>query len=147
MRNIPYHKAVGSLMYTMLGTRPDICFVVQTVSHFNSKPGLPHWEAIKRIFRYLIGTKDLWLGYGGQDTELVGYGDAEGVWQRIGRQYLDTHSSSMEGPSPGVQNVKKSFFDLQPKANILLLHTVAQKTAPMFAYYIETHVLLNADII
>ena len=25
--------------------------------------------------------------------------------------------------------------------------TVAQKTAPMFAYYIKTHVLLNADII
>ena len=147
MQNIPYHKAVGSLMYTMLGTRPDICFVVQTVSRFNSKPGLPHWEAIKRIFRYLIGTKDLWLGYGGQDTELVGYGDAEGVWQRIGRQYLDIHSSSMEGPSPGVRNVKKSFLYLQPKANILLLHTVAQKTAPMFAYYIKTHVLLNADII
>ena len=26
-------------------------------------------------------------------------------------------------------------------------HTVAQKTAPMFAYYIKTHVLLNTDII
>ena len=47
MQNIPYHKAVGSLMYAMLGTRPDICFAVQTVSHFNSKPRLPHWEAIK----------------------------------------------------------------------------------------------------
>src|ERR1700678_1194625 len=62
MRNIPYHKAVGSLMYATLGTRPDICFAVQTVSRFNSKPGLAHWEAVKRIFRYLKGTKELWLG-------------------------------------------------------------------------------------
>ena len=28
-----------------------------------------------------------------------------------------------------------------------ILVTVAQKTAPMFAYYIKTHVLLNADMI
>ena len=61
MRNMPYHEAVGSLMYAMLGTCPDICYAVQTVSRFNSKPGLVHWEAVKRIFRYLIGTKELWL--------------------------------------------------------------------------------------
>ena len=70
MWNIPYHEAVSSLMYATLGTRPDICFAVQTISCFNSKPGLPHWEAVKRIFRYLIGTKDLWVAYGGQSKEL-----------------------------------------------------------------------------
>ena len=78
MRNVPYHEAVGSLMYAMLGTRPDISFAVQTVSRFNSKPGLAHWEAVKRIFRYLKGTKDLWLAYGGVVKELVGYADADG---------------------------------------------------------------------
>ena len=78
MRNIPYHEAVGSLMYAMLGTRPDICFAIQTVSRFNSKPGLAHWEAVKRIYRYLKGTKELWLGYGGVARELVGFVDADG---------------------------------------------------------------------
>ena len=78
MRNMPYHEAVGSLMYATLGTWPDICFTVQTVSRFNSKPGLAHWEAVKRIFHYLKGTKDLWLGYGGVVKELVGYADADG---------------------------------------------------------------------
>ena len=78
MHNMPYHEAVGSLMYATLGTRPDICFTVQTISRFNSKPGLAHWEAIKRIFRYLKGTKNLWLGYGGVARELVGYADANG---------------------------------------------------------------------
>ena len=78
MRNVPYHEAVGSLMYATLSTRPDICYAVQTVSHFNNKPGLAHWEAVKRIFRYLSGTKGLWLCYGGQVKELLGYADADG---------------------------------------------------------------------
>jgi len=47
MRNIPYHEAVGSLMYASLGTCLDICFAVQSVSQFNNKPGLLHWEAVK----------------------------------------------------------------------------------------------------
>ena len=47
MRNIPYHEAIGSLMYVSLGTRPNITFAVQTVSHFSSKPGTAHWEAVK----------------------------------------------------------------------------------------------------
>ena len=78
MRNIPYHEAVGSLMYASLGTRPDITYAVQTVSRFSTKPGIAHWEAVKRIFRYLKGTKDLWLSYGGKKRELIGYADADG---------------------------------------------------------------------
>ena len=78
MKHVPYHEAVGSLMYATLGTRPDICYAVQTISKFNTKPGLAHWEAVKWIFRYLIGTKDLWLSYGSLMKELQGYADADG---------------------------------------------------------------------
>lgn len=78
MRNVPYHEAVGSLMYASLGTRPDITYAVQTVSRFSKNPGLAHWEAVKRIFRYLKGTKNLWLTYGGNPRELTGYADADG---------------------------------------------------------------------
>jgi hypothetical protein len=78
MRNIPYHEAVGSLMYASLGTRPDVTYAVQAVSRFSKNPGLPHWDAVKRIFRYLKGTKDLWLSYGGKAKELTGYADADG---------------------------------------------------------------------
>ena len=70
MHNIPYHEAIGSLMYASLGTRPDITYAVQTVSRFSINPGIEHWEAVKRIFKYLKGTKELWLSYGGQRREL-----------------------------------------------------------------------------
>jgi len=72
MHNIPYRKAVGSLMYALLGTRPDITYAVQTVSRYSQQPGLAHWEAVKRIFHYLKGTKDLWLSYGRDSKELEG---------------------------------------------------------------------------
>jgi Reverse transcriptase (RNA-dependent DNA polymerase) len=78
MRNVPYHEAVGSLMYASLGTRPDITYAVQTVSRFTKNPGTAHWDAVKRIFRYLKGTRELWLGYGGVAKELIGYADADG---------------------------------------------------------------------
>jgi len=78
MRDVPYHEAVGSFMYTTLGTRPDIAFAVQTVSRFSTKPGSTHWEAVKQIFRYLKGTADLWLTYGISKMDLRGYADADG---------------------------------------------------------------------
>ena len=78
MKHVPYHEVVGSLMYATLGTCLDICYAVQTVSKFNCKPGLAHWEAVKRIFWYLNGTKNLWLSYGGLVKELQGYVDADG---------------------------------------------------------------------
>ena len=51
---------------------------MQTVLRFTKNPGTAHWEAIKKIFRYLKGTEDLWLSYGGQQKDLVGYADANG---------------------------------------------------------------------
>ena len=58
-----YQSAVGSLMYAMLGTRPDIAFAVSVVSRYSSNPDPGHWQAVKRIFRYLRGTINLKLTY------------------------------------------------------------------------------------
>ena len=78
MQHIPYREAIGSLMYAALGTHPDISYTVSTISRFSSNPGLPHWEAVQRIYRYLIGTKDLRLTYGGTRKPLHGYTDVDG---------------------------------------------------------------------
>ena len=78
MEKIPYREAVGSLMYAALGTRPDIAYAVGIVSKFNQSPGQAHWTAVKRIFAYLGGTRDLKLMYGDKGHELVGYSDADG---------------------------------------------------------------------
>lgn len=74
MRDIPYHEAIGSLMYAVLGTRPDITFTIQIISCF-SRPA--HWKAVKQIFCYLKGTADLWLTYGLKNMDLTGFPDTD----------------------------------------------------------------------
>jgi hypothetical protein len=66
MRDVPYREAVGSLMYAALGTRPDIAYAVGHLARFSENPSKPHWEAVKRVIRYLKGTKDWWLVLGGK---------------------------------------------------------------------------------
>ena len=54
---------VGSLMYTVIGTRPDITFTVTHLSQFLTKPTKNHFGAIKHVFRYLKGTRDIKLSF------------------------------------------------------------------------------------
>ena len=77
MQHIPYREAVGSLMYATLGTCPNISYTVTNVSHFSSNPSMPHWDVVHCIYHYLLGTKDLWMTYGGIEKALVGYMDAD----------------------------------------------------------------------
>lgn len=53
MKNIPYREAIGSLLFLTLTTRPDISFAVNFLSRYCEDPGMQHWSAVKRIFRYL----------------------------------------------------------------------------------------------
>jgi hypothetical protein len=78
MHDKPYREAVGALNWAALTTRPDIAFAVATIARFASNPSIPHWEAVKWIFRYLNGTRDLWLTYGETSRVLEGYADADG---------------------------------------------------------------------
>jgi hypothetical protein len=48
-----YRQLIGSLMYLVI-TRPDICFVVNTLNQFMVEPRRAHWTASKHILRYLL---------------------------------------------------------------------------------------------
>ncbi|GAA0172765.1 hypothetical protein LIER_26522 [Lithospermum erythrorhizon] len=73
MKNILYSWAVGSLMYAMFCTRPDITHAVGVVSRYLSNPGRHHWEAVKWVMRYLRGSSNLRLTLGCNKPMLVGY--------------------------------------------------------------------------
>uniref|UniRef100_A0AAV1VET9 Reverse transcriptase Ty1/copia-type domain-containing protein n=1 Tax=Peronospora matthiolae TaxID=2874970 RepID=A0AAV1VET9_9STRA len=59
----PFREAVGALMHLTTATRPDIAFGVGYVSRFMENPQEEHWVAVKRIFRYLQGTKSHGICY------------------------------------------------------------------------------------
>ena len=59
MKGVPYSNAVGSLMYAMIGTRPDITYGVSLVSIFMSKPSRDRWKAVKWLLRYVKGSAEV----------------------------------------------------------------------------------------
>ena len=81
MKRVPYREAIGSLNYCAVATRPDISFSVSLLAQFMEDPGRVHWEAVKQVFRYLLGTKNWKLVYGTTETGLEGYTDADGSSQ------------------------------------------------------------------
>ena len=72
MSKVPYASTIGSLMYAMVCTRPDIAHAVGVVSRFMSRPGKQHWEAVKWILRYLKGSLDTCLCFTGASLKLQG---------------------------------------------------------------------------
>src|SRR5258708_33527673 len=74
-----YQSMLGSLMYTAIGTRPDIMFSVHYLSQFSIAPGEEHLVAMKQVYHYLNGTPDLGLTYHGNKVngDLIGFADSD----------------------------------------------------------------------
>nr|GEV98012.1 retrotransposon protein, putative, Ty1-copia subclass [Tanacetum cinerariifolium] len=80
MSKVPYANAVGSLMYLMVCTKPDIAYAVSIMSRYLANSGKNHKEAVKWILKYLKGTTDAGLVYGrdqGKHVDVDGFVDAD----------------------------------------------------------------------
>ncbi|XP_047335609.1 secreted RxLR effector protein 161-like [Impatiens glandulifera] len=85
MNKIPFSSTIGSIMYAMVCTRPDVTYVLSMCSIYQSSPGEAHWSAAKNILKYLRRTKDDFLVYGGEEKLIVqGYTDASFQTDRDG---------------------------------------------------------------
>ena len=66
-------SAIGSLIYLATCTRLDISAAVSELSKFSQNPGVPHWEGVKRVLRYVSGTVGEGLLYKmGAQVEVMG---------------------------------------------------------------------------
>ena len=101
-----YKRMVGSLMY-LTATRPDLMHAVSLISRFMETPRDFHWQAGKRILRYVKGTKGFGILYNVvNDFNLVRYTDSD--WARS----LDDRKSTSRymfhmGPSAISRESKK----------------------------------------
>jgi hypothetical protein len=77
MRVIPYALAIGSIMYAMICTHPDVSCAQSATSRYQSNYGDTHWTIVKNILKYLRRTKEAFLVFGGEEELVVmGYSDA-----------------------------------------------------------------------
>ena len=73
MSRVPYTSVVGSIMYAMTCTRPDVAYSLGIVSRYQSYPSEAYRKVVKIILKYLRNTRDQWLIYGEPDLKLVGF--------------------------------------------------------------------------
>jgi hypothetical protein len=77
MRTIPYDSAIGSIMYAILCTCPDVSYALSATSRYQSNYGAAHWTIVKNILMCLRRTKKVLLVFGGEEElHIKGYNDA-----------------------------------------------------------------------
>ena len=79
MKKVPYDAAVGSIIYLMVCSRPDLAHSISCLSRYMANPGKEHWQAMKWLMRYLIGTSKEGLIYKRQNEEISieGFSDSD----------------------------------------------------------------------
>ena len=70
MTEVPYASAIGSIMYAMLSTRPDVALALSLTSRYQSNLGRNHWIAVKNILKYLRRTRDMCLVYRSEERRV-----------------------------------------------------------------------------
>jgi len=89
MNTVPYTNAVGSLMYSMICTRPDLAYPVEILSRFMGNPFKDHWLRVKWIMRYFRGSMNTKLCYRkGLEFVLKGYCDSDYATDRDKRRSI-----------------------------------------------------------
>ena len=124
-----YQRLIGSLMYAMLGSRPDIAFAVSMVSRFASNPTPEHVTAAKRILRYLRGTLDYQLTYRGDLAALTGYSDADWAGDKETRRSTGGFVFNVGSGSVSWSSKRQATVALSSCESKLMAETQAAKEA------------------
>ncbi|UYV65699.1 hypothetical protein LAZ67_3005177 [Cordylochernes scorpioides] len=77
VKKVEYQSLIGSLIYLSVSTRPDIAYAVSALGQFSNDLRRQHWNAAKRVLRYLKGTSCLRITYRKSNEALHGYADAD----------------------------------------------------------------------
>ncbi|CAI7920351.1 unnamed protein product [Closterium sp. NIES-53] len=116
----PYPELVGCLMYLMTCTRPDLAYPLSLLARYVA-PGRHqkvHWDAAKRVLRYLCSTSGMGLVLGGRGpVVLTGHADASWVddsaTQRSSQGYIQVHPGLPQGQATWKRNEIQQLQDTQ----------------------------------
>ncbi|KAL0454353.1 UNVERIFIED_CONTAM: Retrovirus-related Pol polyprotein from transposon TNT 1-94 [Sesamum latifolium] len=99
MKKVPYSNAIGSVMYLIVSTKPDIAYAVSCLSRYMSNVGTPHWEALKWLLRYLIKSKNTGITFSkcSEGVKLIGYVDSNYANDRDSRRSTTSYVFTLCG--------------------------------------------------
>ena len=127
-----YQRCIGSLMYLMICTRPDIAYSVGVLSRHVSCPRKAHMQAVKRIFRYLRGTSQYRLEYQSDDKVASGlqvFVDLDWAGDRVDRKSISGFVVMFEGGTVSWRSKKQTSVALSTvEAEFIAASIVVKKT-------------------
>ena len=115
-KDIQYRELLGGLTYLTVISRPDIATAVNTMAKYSNSFNTDHWIYLKQILRYLSGTKELGITFGG------------------GRTYLDTDSSFGDQKESGKS---RAGYVLIVNGGPILYKTYVEKSVATSTYEAE----------
>ena len=87
-----YQCMLGSIMYAMLWTRPNLAFTVSLLGRFSANSGPNHWNCMKHVMQYPQHMKNIGIEYNGHTPfNFHGYSDSDWAEDRNAKVYIRTH--------------------------------------------------------
>lgn len=79
LENIPYANVIGTIMYSIISTKPGLAYSISLLSRFMSNPEKTHCDALKYLLRYINGSINVGLNYKKRcdALDLVGFVDSD----------------------------------------------------------------------
>ena len=147
MSKVPYASAIGSIMYAMISTRPDVSYALSVTSRYQSDPGEGHWTAVKNILKYLRRTKDVFLVYGGEEELVVtGYTDASFQTDKDDSKSQSGYVFTMNGGAVSWKSSKQeTVTDSTTEAKYIAASEAAKEGVWIRKFLIELVVFPNAS--
>ncbi|GJP83973.1 hypothetical protein CLOP_g14071 [Closterium sp. NIES-67] len=136
----PYAELIGSLMYAMVSTRPDLTYPISVLARFvgTGKHDTTHWQAAKRVLRYLRGTKDYVLTLGGPSPPfLTGYSDSSWADSRPDRRSSQGYGFSLGSGLISWRSTRSSSIALSSCEAELYAATMAAQEARWLSFLLE----------
>jgi hypothetical protein len=135
MSKVTYASVIGSIMYAMISTRPDVSYALSAMSRHQADLGQSHWTTVKNVLKYFRRTKYMFLVYGGEE-ELVVNGYTNASFQ------TDLDDSKLQ---LGFQSYKQeTVLDSITEAEYIATSESAKEGVWIKKFLIEFGVFLNA---
>jgi hypothetical protein len=124
-----YQSIVGSLMYGMLATRPDLAQCIQQVSQFSQKPTRTHEKAAKHALRYLNGTLNEGITYNGNLGMRLNFWSDANWGGEEGRESVSGFVATMAGGAVTYSSKKQGSVALSTTESeyMALLHALKEQ--------------------
>lgn len=127
-----YQQMTGSLMFSMVETRPDIAFATAFAAHFSKNPSHQHTKAVKTILKYLKGSRERGITYGGTSEEALkiqGYSDSDWAGDKESRKSTSGYIFMLNGGPVSWCSKRQSTVALSSTEAEYIALTLASKEA------------------